>query len=183
MITPASGAGTALATEVDALRVAVIRAAERWLGTPYRSCARVRGAGVDCANFLAAAFEDAGVVEPVRLAPYAPDWHLHRSEEQFLAQIARYCRPLAAAETPAPADIALFRFGRCVSHGALITAPHPEPHTAPPTTRVTVLHALRGRGVVYDEIGAGSALAVRLAGVWTLRDWSATGRPMESRHG
>lgn len=148
-----------------ARRVAVVHAGMQWLGTPYRPCARVRGAGVDCANFLAAAFEDAGIVAPVVLGHYPPDWHLHRSEERFLEHIAAYCRPLETHESPTGGDVALFRFGRCVAHGALLVSP------------LVVLHAFRGRGVIYDDIGPDSALAARFAGIWTLRDW-ANGAPV-----
>lgn len=148
------------AVEADR-RVAVVRAGMRWLGTPYRPCARVHGAGVDCINFVAAAFTEAGVIPPLDLGQYPPDWHLHRSEERMLGQIADYCRRLAADEAPTGGDIALFRFGRCVSHAALVVS------------STLVLHAFRGRGVIYDDIGPGSALEMRLAGIWTLRQWDA----------
>ena len=46
-------------------RQAVVAEALTWLGTPYHHRARVKGAGVDCGQLLAAVFEGAGVLRHV----------------------------------------------------------------------------------------------------------------------
>jgi cell wall-associated NlpC family hydrolase len=42
---------------------------------------------------------------------------MHRSEERYLEWIKKYCDPV---EKALPADIALYRFGRCAAHGAIV---------------------------------------------------------------
>ena len=75
---------------------------------------------------------------------YPSDWHLHRDGERYLTEISRRC-----AEVPAPgqADIALFKFGRVFSHGAIVTS------------WPSVIHSLINCGVGY-----GSAEEAPLAG-------------------
>jgi hypothetical protein len=68
-----------------------------------------------------------------------------------------------ASHAPALADIALFRFGRVPSHGAIVVELEP----------LRILHAFRGRGVICDELHAGSPFLSRLAGYWRLRRWEA----------
>ena len=99
---------------------AVLAEAQEWTGTPYVSCAKVKGHGADCLTFIAGVFENAGLIEPVDLAPYPPDWHLHRDEERYLTGVIGYCQEVEG--DPQPGDIVLWRFGRVYSHGALVIA-------------------------------------------------------------
>lgn len=98
-------------------RLAVLEAAKAWLGTPWHHMARVRGAGVDCAQLLMATYSDAGVIEPFEFEPYPEDWMLHRSEERLLHIVQRYADEV---QQPQPGDVALFRFGHCHAHGAIV---------------------------------------------------------------
>ncbi len=47
-----------------------------------------------------------------------PDWHMHRDAERYMEGLLGYARPIDGP--PLPGDIALFRFGRTFSHGAII---------------------------------------------------------------
>lgn len=98
-------------------RQEVVREAHTWLGTPYHHQGRVKGVGVDCGMLLIEVFRDCGLVPDIDPRPYPPDWHLHRDEERYLGWIRKYAAPV---EIPQPGDIALFRFGRCISHGAIV---------------------------------------------------------------
>ena len=62
--------------DIDTERAAVVAEARQWLRTPYHHMGRVRGAGVDCATLLAEVYARAGMVEPVAIEFYPPDWHL-----------------------------------------------------------------------------------------------------------
>lgn len=104
--------------DVCFLRQAVVREAESWIGTPFHHGARVKGAGVDCLMLLAEVYERAGVSARIEPPFYVPDWHLHRDAERYMEGLLHYARPV---DTPAPGDIALFRFGRTFSHGAIVT--------------------------------------------------------------
>jgi cell wall-associated NlpC family hydrolase len=106
---------------VTADRAAVVAEALSWRGTPYHHHARVKGVGVDCAQLLIAAYAVAGVVLPSDPGHYPPEWHLHRSEERFLAHLQQAGARLVQA--PAVGDVAVYRFGRCYSHGAVVVAP------------------------------------------------------------
>ena len=91
--------------------------AQKWLGTPYHHQARVRGIGVDCAMLLCEVYEAIGLVPHIDPTPYPPDWHFHRSEERYLGWVEKYGRKV---DSPKPGDVALFKFGRCMSHGAIV---------------------------------------------------------------
>ena len=100
----------------------IVREAEKWLGTPYHHHARVMGAGVDYGQFIIAVYEESGVLKKgeVNTGYYSPEWHLHRSEELYLKWITKYCSevPVCSASS---GDIAVFQYGRCVSHAGLVT--------------------------------------------------------------
>lgn len=103
---------------LDQGRAAVLEEARQWIGTPYHHMGRVKGGGVDCLTFLAEVYHRAGVVGPIETAHYRPDWYLHREEELYLEGLLAHAREV---EAPQPADIALFKFGRCFSHAAIVT--------------------------------------------------------------
>jgi NlpC/P60 family putative phage cell wall peptidase len=146
--------------EEAAARAVVVAEARTWIGTPYHSHAKIRGAGVDCGQLLLAVYAEARRIPETESGPYSPDWHLHHSDEKYLAWVNRWCVP---TETPAPGDVALFRFGRCISHGGIVVDTEP----------VMLIHAYRGEGVRLEELTPTARLADRLVGYWTLRTWAA----------
>jgi len=105
---------------IQSERQAIISEAASWVGTPYHHAGRVKGAGVDCLTLLACVFENAGMIPPVDIPHYPPDWHMHRSQELYLGGLLEYCAEVEGP--PEPADIALWKFGRCYSHGAIVIA-------------------------------------------------------------
>lgn len=80
----------------------------------------MKGAGVDCLNLLNEVYRACGLIARIDIPHYPQDWHLHRDAERFLDGLMRYAREIDGP--PEPGDIALFRFGRCFSHGAIVTA-------------------------------------------------------------
>ena len=117
-------------------REKVIEVAKSWLRTPYHHMGRVKGAGADCLTVLAEIYQEAGLVPKIEIPHYPHDWHLHRSEERYLTGLLQYTREV---QKPQPADIVLWKFGRCYSHGAIITA-WPE-----------IIHSYTGRGCIYEN--------------------------------
>lgn len=107
-----------MSPEEQAQRAAVIAEAERWLGTPYHSNGDVIGAGVDCGMLLVRAFCDTGVVPMFDPRPYPAQWALHRNEEIYLNLVLRFGTEFEGP--PKPADVVLFKFGRCWAHGAIV---------------------------------------------------------------
>jgi cell wall-associated NlpC family hydrolase len=134
-------------------RLGVVQEALCWLGTPYHHMGRVRGAGVDCGMFLAEVFEGAGVMPHVTPESYPPDWHMHQEEERYLGLVQQHAKPVDRA--PLPGDIVLYKFGQCISHGAIVLA-WPQ-----------VIHAYIRLGVVLDEGVRNTVLREAQAGLFS----------------
>lgn len=100
-------------------RAAVVACAISWLGTPFHDLGRLKGVGVDCAMFLAEVFCEAGIVDPVEIEPYSPQWHMNRSEEKYISYIEKFAIEIET-DKPQPGDVLLYRFGRAFSHGAIV---------------------------------------------------------------
>lgn len=138
-------------------RQQVVDEAMTWIGTPFANRAQIKGAGIDCANLLVASFAS---VERVTVPDYPSDWFLHSDRERLLEVVVPLC---VKVSTPAIGDIALFHFGRAVSHGGIVVGLDP----------LMMIHAFRpSKGVRVDEIGVGSGLSTRLAGFWRLLRWT-----------
>ncbi len=104
-------------TTTQPTREAVVEEARKWLRTPYHHQARIMGDGVDCAMLLCEVYEKVGLVPFIDPTPYPPDWHFHRDEERYLDWVKQYGTEVSE---PKPGDVALFQFGRCLSHGAIV---------------------------------------------------------------
>ena len=116
----------------------IVREARSWVGTPYHAQADIKGAGVDCGMLLVRVFVDTGLCEPFDPRPYADDWYLHRSEERYLGFIIDRAKEVLV---PLPGDVMVFRYGRCFSHGGIVT------NTSP----LTIVHAFQPALVVLEE--------------------------------
>lgn len=142
-------------------RAAVVAAAREWIGTPYHHMADVKGVGCDCAMLLVRVYCDLGLVPPFDPRPYVRDWHLHRSEERYLDFLLARARQ---TQDPRPADIVVFPYGRCFSHGGIVTRANP----------LTIVHAFHPVGLVLEEEAARNAqLAARLPRALFATHWSA----------
>lgn len=138
------------------IREKIIAEAMSWLRTPWHHEARVKGAGVDCAQFLIAVFAAVGLVEDFKTEHYPRDWHLHRDEPRFLSYLLQHADPI---ETPLPGDVAMFQYGRHAAHGSIVM------DTAGPT----VIHAWIDEGMVTLTDLSVSPLRERLSGFYRLR--------------
>jgi cell wall-associated NlpC family hydrolase len=133
----------------------VVREALGWEGTPYHHRARLRGVGADCAMLPAAVYEAVGLIPRVE-PDYSPQWMLHRDEEQFLGWVTRFAREIAR-DLVGPGDLAIWKYGRCYSHAAIVID-LPE-----------VLHAvIRGGGVVRGNADRDEELRSRPVKFFTL---------------
>ncbi|KMN36525.1 hydrolase [Chromobacterium sp. LK1] len=134
-------------------RAAVVAEAMTWLNTPYHHQGNVKGAGADCAFLLIRVFHACGLIPDIDPRPYPMDWHLHRGEERYLRWVEEYARPV---ETPQPGDIVVYKFGRCISHGAIVI------------DWPTILHAYVGEGVVLTDAENTPRLQGRQAGFYSI---------------
>ena len=117
-------------------RSAALVEARSWIGTPYHHMGRVKGVGVDCATFPAEVYATAGLIAPVSIEFYPPDWHLHRADERYLNHVVALATEITA---PMPGDFVLWRIGRAYAHGAIVIA-WPR-----------IIHAVVGIGVIEDD--------------------------------
>lgn len=141
-------------------RAAVVAEARTWLLTPYRDCACIKGAGVDCAFLLKAVFENAGLEAPIQIEAYSPQWYLHRNDELYLNKVLERAREITEAEAK-PADVVLYKFGRCFAHGAIIMeGGFPE-----------IIHAFKQAGKVILGDGAKGYLSTRERRFFTRQRW------------
>lgn len=104
-------------------RAAVVAAARGYIGTPYRSNAKLKNVGVDCATLIMLAFTEAGVRPPIDVGHYSDQWHLHSDVPLYERAIADNGGKLVDA--PQIGDIVLYFQGRQFAHGAIVTRTHP----------------------------------------------------------
>ncbi|MBU3640021.1 NlpC/P60 family protein [Polynucleobacter sp. AP-RePozz3-80-G7] len=116
---------------------AILKEAYSWMGTPYHVHGRIKGAGVDCATLLCEVYETVGLIPHVDPGYYTPDWHLHRAEEKYLGWLYQYGTEI---DKPEPGDVAIWKIGRCFSHGAIVV------------NETTIIHSHLGQGVVLADI-------------------------------
>lgn len=130
-------------TDIERQRAAVVAEARQWLGTPYHHEARLKGIGVDCAQLLIGVFSapSVGLIAALKIPHYPRDWHLHRDAERYMGGILEHAREFQPGpEGPQPGDVVLWKFGRCFSHGAIVSA-WPK-----------VIHSYVGKGCEEDDV-------------------------------
>lgn len=140
-------------------RLTVAREARQWVGTPFHHGARLKGIGVDCAQFVVGVYTAMGVYPEPGLEEYPAQWMLHTDDDRMVTWLERLYVP---AERPRLGDLAAFRAGRAVSHCGIVVRSGDVP---------AVAHADPRQGVTIDTVGPGHALSARLAGYWTPRRW------------
>jgi len=128
-------------------RAAVVAEARSWIRTPYHNCADIKGVGVDCGMLIVRVFVDTGLCPAFDPRPYPADWHLHRSDERYLGFVFDRCAEVAE---PQPGDVMVLRFGRCHSHGGIVTGFKP----------LSIVHAyFKAQRVLEEDIVRNSVLS------------------------
>jgi cell wall-associated NlpC family hydrolase len=117
-------------------RLAVVREARTWIGTPWHHGADIKGAGVDCGMLLVRVFVDAGIVPPFDPRPYPPDWFLHQENEIYLRCMEGRARLLPDSAIPGAGDLVLWQIGRAFGHAAIVTDWPNAVHAYAPARRV-----------------------------------------------
>lgn len=135
-------------------RETIVAEALSWQGTKHIHAARVKGAGIDCATFLMEVFERVGMIPHIEVEHYPHDWHLHQDTEIYLRHVEQYAHRIEGP--PEPGDIVLYKWGRVVSHGAIVVQ------------WPTIIHAYVNKGVVLDDGERNADLAKRQVGFWSL---------------
>lgn len=103
---------------------AVVEAARRWIGTPYRHQCSVRAVGCDCLGLVRGVWRELYGAEPAGLPAYTPDWGEVAGRETVLETAAAFLRPVADAAL-APGHLLVFRWraGMVAKHLGVATGP------------------------------------------------------------
>ncbi len=96
-----------------------MREALEWIGTPYHPRARIKGVGVDCGMILAEVYERAGIIPHLEVRSYVGDEHIHSPEEEYLRIVLQFSHEIPAGSQK-PGDVLLWKFGRRLSHSAIV---------------------------------------------------------------
>lgn len=118
-------------------RAAVVAEAMSWLRTPYHHQGRIKGVGVDCVWLLIEVYKTVGVVgSDFDPGEYSGEWYFHKSEEIYLGGVIKHAQRV---EVPQLGDVAVYQFGRCVSHAAIIVAEGVGLHANKPARNVELV--------------------------------------------
>lgn len=113
---------------------AVVRAARKWIGTPYHHQASVRGVGADCLGLIRGVWRDLYGTEAERPPGYSRDWGEVSGEETLIGAATRHMIPRGKS-APQPGDLLIFRMRRdaIAKHAAVLA------------TAATMIHAVEDR--------------------------------------
>tara|TARA_R110001606_G_scaffold365534_1_gene520428 strand:- start:355 stop:783 length:429 start_codon:yes stop_codon:yes gene_type:complete len=118
----------------------IVAAARRWIGTPYRHQASLKGAGCDCLGLVRGVWRELVGAEPEAMPAYTPDWAEALGEETLLEAARRHLHevPVGAARD---GDVLVFRIGAGVpaKHCGILVGDG-------------VVHAYWGRAVVETRL-------------------------------
>lgn len=131
-------------------RAAVVAEALTWQRTPWRHQGRVKGVGVDCAQFVIACYHNTGLTPDIDTGNYPRDWHIHKTEERFLTFVPSFAVEIAEADV-GPGDLVLFRIGRVFSHGAIVVKWPQGIHAAIQARMVTLCDFDTDHGLVAKD--------------------------------
>ncbi|WP_245412867.1 NlpC/P60 family protein [Oceaniradius stylonematis] len=109
----------------DPLRMAIVAAARRWIGTPYRHQAARRGVGCDCLGLVAGVWADVYGAMPDYDRSYSADWaESAGAGEPLLGACKARCSAVFVGDEQA-GDLLVFRWSPHVAakHLAIMAAP------------------------------------------------------------
>ena len=100
----------------------IVRAARRYIGTPYHHQAALAGAGCDCLGLIRGVWRDLYGAEPEQPPPYSPSWGETGTIEHMLDAARRHLVPITIGEAGA-GDVMVFRLkaGLIAKHAAILT--------------------------------------------------------------
>ena len=117
-------------------RSLVVAETRRWIGTPYRHQASLRGVGCDCLGLVRGVWRAVIGNEPEKTPPYAPDWAEVATGEPLAEAAVRHLVPVGR-DAFREGDVLLFRWRVNL----------PAKHAAIVTSADTMVHAHDGAAV------------------------------------
>lgn len=100
-------------------RETAVCTARRWIGTPYHHRARCLGAGCDCLMLIVESYVAAGLLPAeIEIPEYPQDIMFHSDDSRYVDTVLEYCDEVPQ---PQPGDLAMWRYGKTWSHGAVVS--------------------------------------------------------------
>ncbi len=126
------------------MRDDIVTSARRWIGTPYRHQASVKGIGTDCLGLLRGVWRDVYGAEPVAVPAYTKDWSEPSGDEVLWRAAAKHLTP-KPIDDAAAGDVLLFRMraGSVAKHLGIQGQIGPVP---------TFIHAYSGHAVLESAL-------------------------------
>lgn len=90
-------------------RSAIVAEARRWIGTPYRHQATLRGVGCDCLGLVRGVWRAVVGAEPETPPAYTPNWAVMNSEDLLLDAALRHFTRRDSRDVLS-GDVLLFRW-------------------------------------------------------------------------
>jgi cell wall-associated NlpC family hydrolase len=120
---------------------AIIAEGKTWLGTPYHYGARIKGAGADCATFIAQVCITLGLIPDIDIPRESAAHFLKTANPIYLETVLRFCTEITEAEIQ-PGDLVMYKKPKwpIFTHGAIVVD---WPNA--------VLHAVQKHGVVMTH--------------------------------
>jgi len=125
----------------DEQRQAIVEETKTWLKTPYRGWSRIKGAGVDCGQILAAVFIACGHIPSDTQLPayYSLSVAQHKEDTEYIDLVEKYMREIPESEVK-PGDVVVYKLGKAFAHSAFVVS-WPE----------QCIHAMARHGVTYTH--------------------------------
>lgn len=106
-------------SEAD-MRSAIIAEALTWERTPFHDDARIKGVGVDCAQFVAGVYLAVGAVPAFVTPRYSAQWFLHQKGERLIDFVEAVGGREIEESQAGPGDLVLYKLARAYAHAAII---------------------------------------------------------------
>ncbi len=119
----------------------IVKAARRWIGTPYHDQASVRGVGCDCLGLLRGVWRDVVGPEPMPVPPYSRDWG-EAGPVEVLVEAARAAMIELDVSEVRTGNVILFRMraGAIAKHVGILSS------------KTTFIHAYERTGVIEEHL-------------------------------
>lgn len=102
------------------LRNKVVEETKSWVGTPYRHYSMKKGLGADCGLFIMGVYDNLGLIKYEMPEFYPRDWAYHKPVgEMFVSIVRKYCYEIQK-DCVKLGDIIVYKFGKCLSHAAIL---------------------------------------------------------------
>jgi NlpC/P60 family putative phage cell wall peptidase len=103
----------------------VVAAARRWIGTPYRHQACLRGVGCDCLGLVRGVVAEITGAATEHPGPYHPDWAERSGSDRLILAARRHFGDPIAPDQARHGDIVLFRWrdGVAAKHAGILSGP------------------------------------------------------------